>query len=183
MLRSDLRTRIIDEILRRRLLRINNLMRFMFFQLRQQFSAQNFIDDATSEIASGHQNPFYGTSRCPQKPSSLSRTPEKIWKISKPKWYFRKTFIRNKYPTSFSNPCFTKPRKWIWLLELPSDNETHASLRAWGGILRLRKKTKDPNAGRAYPECAEKRCPEQDFGSSHSNTLTFTCFSWVSVTY
>ena len=68
----------------------------MIFQLRQQFSAQNFIDDATSEIASGHQNPSYGTSRCPQKPSSLSRTPEKIWKISKPKWLNRKTFIRNK---------------------------------------------------------------------------------------
>ena len=59
----------------------------MISQLRQQSSTQNFIDDASSEIASEHQNPSYGTSRCPQKPSSLSRTPEKIWKISKPKWW------------------------------------------------------------------------------------------------
>merc|ERR1711964_682097 len=47
------------------------------FQLRQQFSAHNFIDDATSEIASGHQNPSYGTSRCPQNLFGISRTPEK----------------------------------------------------------------------------------------------------------
>ena len=77
----------------------------MIFRLRQQPCAHEMIDDMTSEIASGHQNLSYGTSKCPQIPRLLSRTHGKIRKNLKPKFVNRKSYIPNKYPTSFSNPC------------------------------------------------------------------------------